>query len=1343
MKKRILSAFLCLCMMLTMVPAAFAVGDNELETNTNSSGGEGSNQITENTTTLQSGTYTLDRDVTLSGQLTVPENTVVTLDLNSHTLTESSTIIVEGDLTVQDSTATVEPQVSDDYKSVTYQAGSIVNKHSIREAKSVVITVQEGGSLTHKSGILKSEKNYTVAVYGNCMPGNNSPVQSKASIEGGYQIGQEGGPGVFGNGAQLDVSGGVIVGLDNSPVSGNGTVTNTNDYSGTVINLTGGTLIGHIVTNGYIACGVYHPQSGELNISDDVVIYADGGVGVLMRAGNANITGGTIIATGTASGGVGDKDINVPSSGVVYDVAHTPYPGLQDSHHVTISGNANVSSDSTVDALKIMQNENGNVRADGRLVVTGGTFSSDVSKFCDAAYTCTESNGKWVVSPAAGLETNKSENDDTVSVTVNGAVPSGNQDVGSDDGLDSSTMTEAIIDATTTPGGGTEKGATVTIPASTAATMESDSGYELTVKADVATVTLNNEAMKAVQSAAETDKDITIEIKKQTATADSSNIYSVTVKADGEDILSAGNAPADTEITITVPAPANASNVYVWLMHHDGTAWKKVSQVGGALTPDNEKKVTFITPHLSDYALYTTEQEGDYEATYTDSDGNAQPTTLQDAITNVKSGGTVTLLKDVTVENTIILNDNKALTIDLGGHTLSNSKGCVLNVYDDLTLRNGTVTIGDEATNTCVIWMLQEGKLKVEDDVIVTSPDGNWCIGLWSDCTESEVTVEGSLIGSHGLTVNGNSTSENNKVVIADGANIDVDGLALYLAGVATTEINNATVKGGITGVEIRAGSLTVNEGAQIAGGMGVPSASPNAGGTTSENIGIAIIQHTTKKPIDVQINGGTISGGAAVYESNPQENTGTDSNKVETTISGGTLNGDVISTGFGSTSISDGAVNGDVSAEGSGEITISGGTVTGNVSAKGTGTIAISGGTVTGSVTNEGAGKVSVTGGNFTTADVDDFINKDTQIIITLDANGGSCDVKAIVVSKDGAVDQLPTPTHRGSYSFRGWYTAPSGGKEVVETTTFSENTTLYAQWRYTGGSSSGGSSSGGGSTSSNRYTVSVPSDIDNGSISVSPSRAERGDTVTITVKPDEGYELHSLIALDSDGDRITIEKERENLYTFEMPSDRVTIEATFAEIEEQPTSLPFNDVSTSDWFYDEVMYAYENGIMNGMGNNQFQPNATTNRAMVVTILYRLAGSPDLSNENLGYPFADVDASSWYGDAVYWARLNGITNGISNTNFGPDGSITREQMAALLYRYADFAGYDVSTGGMSLSEYADASEISSYAVTAMQWANENGLITGRSATTLAPKGTATRAEVATILMRFCEDVVS
>ena len=187
------------------------------------------------------------------------------------------------------------------------------------------------------------------------------------------------------------------------------------------------------------------------------------------------------------------------------------------------------------------------------------------------------------------------------------------------------------------------------------------------------------------------------------------------------------------------------------------------------------------------------------------------------------------------------------------------------------------------------------------------------------------------------------------------------------------------------------------------------------------------------------------------------------------------------------------------------------------------------------------------------------------------------------------------------------------------------------------------------------------------------------------------------------------------------------------------EDTASGFADVPSSAWFAEAVAYVQSNGLMQGTSDRLFSPNNTTTRAMVVTILYRLEGSPDLSNENLGYPFADVDATSWYGDAVYWARLNGITNGISNTNFGPDGSISREQMAALLYRYADFAGYDVSTGGMSLSEYADASEISSYAVTAMRWAINKGLITGVSNTELDPQGTATRAQVATILMRFGE----
>ena len=279
--------------------------------------------------------------------------------------------------------------------------------------------------------------------------------------------------------------------------------------------------------------------------------------------------------------------------------------------------------------------------------------------------------------------------------------------------------------------------------------------------------------------------------------------------------------------------------------------------------------------------------------------------------------------------------------------------------------------------------------------------------------------------------------------------------------------------------------------------------------------------------------------------------------------------------------------------------------------------------------------------------------------------------------------------------------------------------------------------SSSGGGS-STPTYTVSKPSDVTGGEISVSPSRAAKNATVTITVKPDEGYELDELIVRDSDGETVELTQKSDTEYTFKMPASKVTVEVSFAEIEPTPSELPFTDVAADAWYHDAVAYVYDNGMMNGVTENTFAPNATTTRGMIVTMLHRLEGKPGV---NYLLPFGDVPEGLWYTEAVRWAASEGIVNGVSDTSYAPDNAITREQMAAILYRYAQYKGYDTSVGGMSLAEYTDADQISSYATTAMQWANENGLITGRTDTTLIPQGTATRAEVATILMRFCEDI--
>lgn len=193
------------------------------------------------------------------------------------------------------------------------------------------------------------------------------------------------------------------------------------------------------------------------------------------------------------------------------------------------------------------------------------------------------------------------------------------------------------------------------------------------------------------------------------------------------------------------------------------------------------------------------------------------------------------------------------------------------------------------------------------------------------------------------------------------------------------------------------------------------------------------------------------------------------------------------------------------------------------------------------------------------------------------------------------------------------------------------------------------------------------------------------------------------------------------------------------YAKWTETPvSSLPFGDVKSGDWFYNDVKYVYEKGMMAGTAADVFAPNATTTRAMIVTILYRLEGSPAVTGTSA---FVDVPAGQWYTDAVNWAAANQIVKGTSATTFAPNDSITREQMAAILYRYAQYKGYDV-TKRADLSGYSDNGQVSAYAKDALAWANAAKLINGVTNTTLAPQGNATRAQVSAILHRFCDGVV-
>ena len=281
-----------------------------------------------------------------------------------------------------------------------------------------------------------------------------------------------------------------------------------------------------------------------------------------------------------------------------------------------------------------------------------------------------------------------------------------------------------------------------------------------------------------------------------------------------------------------------------------------------------------------------------------------------------------------------------------------------------------------------------------------------------------------------------------------------------------------------------------------------------------------------------------------------------------------------------------------------------------------------------------------------------------------------------------------------------------------------------------------SGGQTSGSADDDDDLWSIQVDRPT-GGTLTASRSQAASGRTITLTAVPDEGYVLQEVTAVTSAGKSLSLTRQKDGTYAFTMPAARVTVSAAFVsedqgEAAEEP--LPFSDVADSAWYTQAVAYVYRQGLMSGTAQDQFSPDLTTNRAMLVTILYRLAGSPAVDG---GSAFTDVSGGDWYASGVAWASANGIVTGYGDGRFGPNDPITREQMAAILYRYAGFAGQSTA-GQADLSGYTDAGQVSPYAAEPMGWAVDQGLITGVSAGTLAPGGSATRAQVATILMRFC-----
>ena len=284
----------------------------------------------------------------------------------------------------------------------------------------------------------------------------------------------------------------------------------------------------------------------------------------------------------------------------------------------------------------------------------------------------------------------------------------------------------------------------------------------------------------------------------------------------------------------------------------------------------------------------------------------------------------------------------------------------------------------------------------------------------------------------------------------------------------------------------------------------------------------------------------------------------------------------------------------------------------------------------------------------------------------------------------------------------------------------------------------STGGGGGGGGAVAPTTYDIVIPSALAN-TVKADKTKAAAGDTVTLTAAG-EG----TLTVTDANGKTVALTDLGSGKYTFKMPSAKVSV--GFETTADQPCdggkdcpSAPFTDVDTAKWYHLSVDYVLTHKMMNGVSSRAFAPNANLTRGMLVQILYNLEGKPKGTAAN----FSDVQADAWYAEAVGWAASNKVVTGYADGTFRPNAAVTREQAAAILYRYAQSKGIDVSVGeNTNILSYVDVQQASEYAIPALQWAVGAGVLNGKNGGRLAPTGTATRAEIAAIMQRWCENII-
>ena len=1270
---------------------------------------------------------TLNRDTTENVKVSAGKTLI--LDLNGHNLTgkaDSWALVVEGDLTIRDSKASAEgPVVSADYETVTYASGKIESASS-----GYAVQVQNGGNLVLESGTVIATKGNGINVLAQQTP-NGEVVSSSLTVKGGYVNSEEYGLGAYGNKAVLNVSGGVIVADNNAVVAGNGTVNETTNAGGTEINLTGGTLIGHITSSGYIACGVYHPQSGTLNISGDVDIYADGGVGVLMRAGTAEITGGTITGTGTAAGWVGDNKNAIPCSGVVYDEAAN-YPALASGDKASISGSAVIKATGAgVDSVVVRTSDE---TKESRMEISGGTFSSDVSDYLAKGFSLiANSDGTFGVDRL---------NESNAAAVVNGTYYG--------------TLAEAV--------GAAQDGQTVTV-------LKDLATAPVTTSAGI-TLDLDGHTLRIVSDTS----GVAYGLQFTAGTGMVKNGTVIDMRGEGK--------IAQNVIALNVTGAAKVTTSSVEFQTYqprtlESPYYNKVVEVsnGGTLTLDAGTVLRDL-PNGDDNETY-----GAIGVSIMGAGEESAPTTLM-----VNEGTRIE-----TCSAAIMGNGTKHNTvININGGELTGTDGYAIYhpQSGELNITGGRLTGGENGIE------IRAGKLNLSGDAVITAKgipttttpngSGTTTVGAGIAVTQHttklplEVNISGGTIS--GYTALYQSNPENNDEEAQAKVKLNVTGGTFMTANGGTLAVYSENKTGFISGGRFSSDPSAYVVDGKIAvaedGMYGIQDKNTDTpaevvAGEPEVEAAPGIDKKVTEAVAETEATG--LTG-----EANGEANTNT------VTVEAGTealKKENIIVTDKNVTIVVqpylDITVESYDTKEMKLDITPMVRTVATTANVDNAAPIILEGDEKN-AVVMEAPKPMNVTTNVTLRVPLPSGFSTDNLYVEHSKDNGRTYLYKATVTESNGS--SIATFTTRHGFStftlkanvspaaeIDGTYyktlqdavddvqdgqtirleKAVDGTVTVSREVTFSidtngknfdlKNVTAGSGYRLTldGNTftvveeSHGGSSSSG----STRYTVSVE-DTDNGSVKVSPARASKGSTVTVTVKPDEGYELDKLTVTDKNGDSVKLTDKGDGKYTFKMPASKVTVEAVFTAAEVE--GLPFTDVTSGDWFYDAVAYVYDKGMMEGTTDTTFAPTMNLTRSMIAQVLYNLEERPEAPGA-AGFP--DVAAGAWYADAVNWAAARGIVKGYDTGTFGPEDSVTREQLAAILYRYAQAKGYDTTQGGMAVREFSDSASISDWAQTAMSWAVNAQVLSGKGNGVLDPQGTATRAEVAQMLMNFGEHV--